>query len=264
MGVGNLGQVDLSHAGKNIQQKPCNIRNPNTEAKAPKFKELSTQLSEALGESINITVANVPGNKTAIGRHAAGCDEECNVTIAPNIAAKAMKDPAKLEELQTAIQGYLDQCAEIGQEGDQIERSGLVFLANGDIKTWAIAASAVEGAEVEDESISTVSSDIQSKFDYVFEKTTAIKHFSRYSEIIQLLLARTTESFNILDEDASVAPVDEVLAEADIVPDSGVEAEMAVDNSGVGNANQGDEISIDFSAREDAVNAAERVEAVLA
>ncbi len=236
MGIGNMGLIDCGNTEKIMHQqhKPCHIRNPETAVKGAKFKQLSSQLSETLGESVNVTVANVPGNETAVGRYAAGCDQECNITIAPNIAAQALKDPAKMEELVTAIQGYLDQYAEIDQEGDQIERSGLVLLANGDTKTWAIAASAVKGATGEDESaeesVPTSVSDILSKFDYIFEKTTAIKHFAKYSEIMQMLLASTVEISSTLDdEDSDVEPVDEVSADAGIT-EEGVDTSREVES----------------------------------
>ncbi|KUG02866.1 hypothetical protein ASZ90_019759 [hydrocarbon metagenome] len=275
MGIGNLGLIDYGNAGKIMhqQQKTCHVRNPETAVKGPKFKELSSQLSDTLGESVNVTVANVPGNKTAVGRYAAGCEQECNITIAPNIAAKALKDPAKMEELQTAIQGYLDQCAGIDQEDNQIERSGLVLLANGDSKTWAVAGSAVEGAAGEDESaeesVSTSISDILSKFDYVFEKTTTIKHFSKYSETMQMLLASTTEISSILDdEDSSVEPADGVSADAGISDegvDTGgeVESELTTGDTALASGEEPlDESAMEMSAEEEGDNTADGVEAV--
>ncbi len=270
MGIGNLGLIDCGDAAKiiNQQQKACHVRNPETAVKGPKFKELSSQMSETLGESVDVTVANVPGNKTSVCKHAAGCEQEFNITIAPNIAAKALKDPTKMEELQTAIQGYLDQYAEIDQEGDQIQSSGLVFLANGDTKTWAVAASVVEGAAAE-EPVSTVSSDILSKFDYVFKKTTAIKHFSKYSEIMQMLLTRTTESPSILDDlESFVELVDEVSADVGISDervDTGreVESELNTGDTALASGEEPlNESAMEMFAEEEGDSTADGVEAV--
>jgi hypothetical protein len=244
MGIGNSALIDCGRSDPMVgwEHKKCHTRNPQTAVNAPKFQELITQLAESVGESVNVSVANVPGNKTGISRYGAGCDQAFNITVAPNIAAKAIKDPAKMEELQAAIQVYLDQCSGNAQEGEQIQNSGLVFLANGDVKTWAITASGAEGA-AEDDEIARAGSDILANFDYVFQRNEALQHFAIYGGLMQVLLAGCAENSDILAGESEIQLVEELATDTggnEEVLDSagGVESQLDAGDSA---ANPGEE-----------------------
>lgn len=196
------------------QQHSIHARNAATVVESTHMQDLVNQLNDKLGGEVQISVQNVPGNEAAVKRYAVGCESGCSIALAPNQANKLLKDPDEIDTWAARVSEYLDQFAATEEAGEGSTRTGIVFTANGEVKTWASVPSVEQAeteasGEIEDETEETNTG--LAGFDYVFKSDgNILKHLMKNTWMILPAWNNTAE------EEAAVPTEAEPVAEETI------------------------------------------------
>lgn len=202
-------------------QHPVHVRSAATVIESTRMQDLVSQLNDKLGGEVQITVQNVPGNEAAVKRYAAGCETGCSIALSPNQANKLLKDPDEIENWVAKASEYLDRFAELEGAGEESTRTGIVFTANGEVKTWAFAQSVEQidtevSNEIGDETQETTVG--LAGVNYLFkDEGNILKHMMKNSWMILPAWDNTAEEEAAAPIEAEPSVIEEITAEETVL-----------------------------------------------